>query len=145
MMHSIPAYKDHGQLLDVIDLLRSQGIDRYVPLPQLIACCNQSSGKSSVLEAISGIRFPTKDTLYTRFAIELILRRGLSAKVDVSIRPSEERSDIEKQKLVDFKAPTTNIDNFPLLVEAAKEVIKLNSEIKTFSKDILRIEVSGPE
>jgi len=144
-MNSIPASKDHGQLLDVIDLLRSQGIDRYVPLPQLIVCGDQSSGKSSVLEAVSGVRFPTKDTLCTRFATELILRRGPSANVDISIRPSEERSDVERKKLVDFKTPTTNIDDFPLLIEAAKEAMGLNSETKAFSGDILQIEVSGPE
>ena len=47
--------KDHGQLLDVIDLLRSQGISHYIPLPQLIVCGDQSSGKSSILEAVSSI------------------------------------------------------------------------------------------
>jgi len=80
MMQSIPAYKDHSQLLDVIDLLRSQGINRHIPLPQLIACGNQSLGKNSVLKAVSGIRFPIKDTLYTRFAIEFILRKKLLMK-----------------------------------------------------------------
>ena len=41
--------KDHGELLDIIDDLRSQGISRYVDLPQLVVCGDQSSGKSSVL------------------------------------------------------------------------------------------------
>lgn len=144
-MHSIAPSKDHGQLLDVIDLLRSQGIDRHVRLPQLIVCGDQSSGKSSVLEAVSGVRFPTKDTLCTRFATELILRRGPSANVDIKIRPSQERSDEEKKRLADFKAPTTNIDDFPRLIEAAKEAMGLNPERKAFSEDILRIELSGPE
>ena len=52
---------DHEELLDVIDSLRAQGISRYIDLPQIIVCGDQSSGKSSVLEAVSGIRFPTKD------------------------------------------------------------------------------------
>jgi hypothetical protein len=67
--------KDHEELLNIIDKLRSQGISRYIDLPQLIVCGDQSSGKSSVLEAVSGLRFPTKDNLCTRFATELILRR----------------------------------------------------------------------
>lgn len=46
-----------------IDKLRSLGVSQYVNLPQLIVCGDQSSGKSSVLEAISGIPFPTKDNL----------------------------------------------------------------------------------
>ena len=52
--------KDHGELLNIIDELRSQGISRYIDLPQLIVCGDHSSGKSSVLEAVSGVRFPTK-------------------------------------------------------------------------------------
>lgn len=73
--------RDHSELLDVIHLLRSQGVSHYVPLPQLIVCGDQSSGKSSVLEAMSGVRFPMKDNLCTRFATELILHRETKANV----------------------------------------------------------------
>jgi GTPase SAR1 family protein len=74
---SLPS-KDHRDLLNIIDSLRPQGISRIVDLLQIIVCGNQSSGKSSVLEAISGMLFPTKDNLCTRFATELILRRNPS-------------------------------------------------------------------
>jgi hypothetical protein len=74
---SLPS-KDHRDLLNIIDSLRPQGISRFVDLPQIIVCGDQSSGKSSVLEAISGMLFPTKDNLCTRFATELILRRNPS-------------------------------------------------------------------
>src|SRR4051812_22272475 len=69
--------KEGRDILDIIDSLRSQGISQYVDLPQICVCGDQSSGKSSVLEAISGVAFPTKDALCTRFATELILRRSL--------------------------------------------------------------------
>jgi GTPase SAR1 family protein len=136
--------KDHGQLLDVIDLLRSQGISHYVPLPQLIVCGDQSSGKSSVLEAVSGVRFPTKDNLCTRFATELILRRGPTASPKLVIIPGGERSDEEKEKLLNFKVPTVSIDEFPSLIDKAKEAMGLNSDTKAFSDDVLRVEISGP-
>jgi uncharacterized protein YPO0396 len=83
------------QLLDDIDKLRSYGISHLVVLPQLVICGDQSSGKSSVLEAISKILFPIKDNLYTRFAIEVVLRRTLVEQVSVTITPSPGREQDE--------------------------------------------------
>lgn len=73
------------ELLDVIDALRAEGLSEYTALPQLIVCGEQSSGKSSVLEAISGVRFPRKDTLCTRFATEVILHRATDESIAVSL------------------------------------------------------------
>lgn len=42
-------------------------------------------GQSSVLDAVSGIRFPQKDNLCTRFATEVILRRGPKKSAKVSL------------------------------------------------------------
>ena len=67
--------KDQLDLLDSVDCLRSQGISHYISLPQIIVCGDQSSGKSSVLEAISGVSFPIKGNLCTRFPTELVLRK----------------------------------------------------------------------
>jgi GTP-binding protein EngB required for normal cell division len=77
--------KEHRDLLDIIDKLRSKGISRYVDLPEIIVCGEQSAGKSSVLEAISGMSFPTKDNLCTRFVTELVLRPDETPGVRVSI------------------------------------------------------------
>lgn len=41
------------QLLDVVDKLRRAGLNGTIKLPQLVVCGDQSSGKSSVLEAVS--------------------------------------------------------------------------------------------
>jgi len=64
-------------LLDEIDKLRRSGISDHVSLPQIAVCGDQSNGKSSCLEAIPGIPFPRKDTLYTRF----VTRRSLTARI----------------------------------------------------------------
>ena len=38
-----------------------------------------------------------------------------------------------------------NIDEFPSIVEAAKEAMGLNSDTKAFADDILKVEIAGPE
>lgn len=136
--------KDHGDLLNIIDNLRSQGISRYIDLPQLIVCGDQSSGKSSVLEAVSGIRFPTKDNLCTRFATELILRRGPATSASVTIVPNAERSESEKARLLKFQHKILGLEQFENLVNDAKIAMGLDGDAKAFSNDILRVEVSGP-
>src|SRR5690349_2516138 len=102
-MSSFLRPKDLVEVLNVVDALRSQGVSRYIDLPQLIVVGDQSSGKSSVLEALSGLNFPTKDNLCTRFATELILRRGPESKLVVSIVPGELRNAEERTRLEAFK------------------------------------------
>src|SRR5947209_6354264 len=129
--------KDHEDLLNIIDTLRSQGISRYIDLPQLIVCGDQSSGKSSVLEAVSGIRFPTKDNLCTRFATELILRRGSATSASVTIVPNADRSESEKAKLLQFQHEIVDFGQFEKLVDKAKLVMGIEGDAKAFSNDIL--------
>ena len=52
--------------IDLIDKLRLIGIERDLPIPQIAVMGDQSSGKSSVLEAISGVPFPRGAGLVTR-------------------------------------------------------------------------------
>ncbi|KAH8743124.1 hypothetical protein F5883DRAFT_357059, partial [Diaporthe sp. PMI_573] len=57
-----------------IERVRANGVGDLVALPQLAVCGDQSTGKSSVLEAITGFPFPRQEGLCTRFPTEIILR-----------------------------------------------------------------------
>src|SRR5277367_1775156 len=111
---------DQLDLLDSIDSLRSQGISHYVSLPQIIVCGDQSSGKSSVLEAISGVSFPIKSNLCTRFPTELVLRKMPQTGVSVSIVPHQSRSESEQRALGNFHETLNGFEGLPLLIENAK-------------------------
>lgn len=134
----------HRDLLDVVDSLRSRGVSHYVDLPQIIVCGSQSSGKSSTLESLSGIAFPTAEGLCTRFATELILRRGDKHELKVHIQPAAKRSKESRRRLLAF-ARTSDQKDFPRIVEAAKAAMGLVGEgSKVYSTDVLRIESTSP-
>lgn len=76
-------------LHDISDSLSACGVGRIVNLPQIIVVGEQSSGKSSVLEAISHVRFPVEGGVCTRFATELVLRQANETRVDVSVQITE--------------------------------------------------------
>jgi GTPase SAR1 family protein len=137
--------QDQLVLLDSIDRLRLQGINNYISLPQIIVCGDQSSGKSSVLEAISGVSFPIKSNLCTRFPTELVLRRTPHINAAVSIVPHESRTEAERKALLAFHEELNSFDDLPQLIESAKAEMGITAHSKAFAKDILRVEVTGPD
>ncbi|KAB8201903.1 P-loop containing nucleoside triphosphate hydrolase protein [Aspergillus parasiticus] len=139
-----------SKLLDKIDELRAIGVGGLVELPQVIVCGNQSSGKSSVLEAISRVRFPAKSNVCTRFATEVILRRSPQPKIKVSIEPGASRTnEAERQKLREFAPQAFSSDgDLPRLIEQAKECMGISNEDTAnsgFSDDVLKVAISGPD
>ena len=137
----------HLELLDVVDKLRAQGLNEHVDLPQLIVCGDQSSGKSSVLSAISGVPFPKKENLCTRFATEVVLRRDDTMqenKISVTITSSSARSSTERRALDTFARELKSIDDLPSTIDDATIAMHIGTTGKAFSADILRLEVRGP-
>ena len=132
------------ELLDVVDSLRACGLSEIIVLPQLIVCGDQSSGKSSVLEAISGIPFPREDNLCTRFATEVILRRAPKDEISVSIVPGKDRALIDHDRLTRFYHELKTKDDFSNLFDIARDAMGLSTTGKSFSNDVLRVEFCGP-
>ncbi|PLB45800.1 hypothetical protein P170DRAFT_439518 [Aspergillus steynii IBT 23096] len=139
---------EQSKLLDRVDELRTIGVGGLVELPQLIVCGNQSSGKSSVLEAISRVRFPAKISVCTRFATEVILRRHQTETIKVSIEPGPSRTDEEERKnLKSFSSDAFESDNdLGKLIEKAQEHMGMNDEADPgFKDDVLKVEILGPD
>lgn len=127
-------------LIDTIDSLRDLQVGEIVDLPQIIVVGDQSSGKSSVLEAISRVKFPVDSDLCTRFATEVILRKARETSFNVRIQFAT--NDASAQP---FKKTNIDMGALPAIVKEAKERMGIQNGSKSFSKDILRVEISGPD
>ncbi|KAK6544045.1 hypothetical protein TWF694_000758 [Orbilia ellipsospora] len=142
---SLEALQDDGQrkILDVVDNLKRIGLSNVLSLPQLVVCGDQSSGKSSVLEAITEIPFPRKENLCTRFATEIILRRSPQLQVTTTINPNPDRPETQQAALRRFSRTISDFNELPSLIEQATELMSLEKG-RAFSKDVLTIEICGP-
>ena len=140
---------DQRQVLNIVDSLRQCGLEGIVSLPQLVVCGDQSSGKSSVLEAITEIPFPTKENLCTRFATEIVLRRAPTPSIKTRIIPEKKRPKQEQADLERFRESISNFRELPDLIAKATKLMGIaeaaDETRKAFARDVLSIEISGPD
>ncbi|KAF4547379.1 Dynamin central region-containing protein 1 [Elsinoe fawcettii] len=152
---------ERQRVLGVVDDLRQLGVNEDIPLPQLVVVGDQSSGKSSLLEGLTGLSFPIASELCTRFATQIVLRRAVSQEsaAKISILPGNEASldESRTKALLSFRreiraSELTGQTFAAILDEAAIQmglptILNPNTEelSRRFSNDILRIELSGPE
>ncbi|XP_071210493.1 interferon-induced GTP-binding protein Mx-like isoform X1 [Salvelinus alpinus] len=71
--------------IDLIDDMRSIGIDKELPLPTIAVVGDQSSGKSSVLETLSGVALPRGTGIVTRCPLLLKLCNDRTVKWEAKI------------------------------------------------------------
>src|ERR1700733_12416270 len=100
-------------LLEKIDKLFASGVGEHIPLPQIVVVGDQSSGKSSVLEGLTGLPFPRDSGLCTRFPTQIVFKRSKILTTEVSIMTAHGQD---------------------------REV-----DMESFSHNILKFELSGPE
>ncbi|KAL3665741.1 hypothetical protein V7S43_009174 [Phytophthora oleae] len=125
----------------LIDELRNIGLDQYIELPQIAVMGDTSSGKSSLLSALSGVSFPSNDQLTTRCPTQLVLTRSEVFRGTVRLvrfqsnggsnDEGEEKEDLNR--LEDVPDAITKLTN------------KLIAEGQYISDDQIVIEMCGPE
>jgi hypothetical protein len=138
------AHEQRG-LLDLIDKLQFAQLDN-VKLPQIVVVGDQSAGKSSVLEAISGTPFPREAGACTRFATEIRLRRAKETNLKVSIIPDKNRPYNEQARLLQYGGDVGIDTPFDAMMREATELIAPRNMPGRFAaRDILVVEKTGPE
>ncbi|KAF4154389.1 hypothetical protein CNMCM6936_008752 [Aspergillus lentulus] len=163
MLSDIDGFNTGGRvhLLETIDKLRELGISESVSLPQLVVVGDQSSGKSSLLEGMTGFCFPVASDLCTRFVTQIVLIRGPESNAGVRVTiipgPTTQTDGEFKAHLLGFERKMAEEDFGgddlrQIFNEAAKHMGVPGPDTedpknldKRFSDEILRIEIFGPQ
>ncbi|KAK4184168.1 P-loop containing nucleoside triphosphate hydrolase protein [Podospora australis] len=136
---------DQRALLDLIDKLQFAQLEN-VKLPQIVVVGDQSAGKSSVLEAITGTPFPRDAGACTRFATEIRLRRSPQPSINVSVIPDKNRPFAEQERLRQFGGLVNTSMPFEHLMRSAVDLIAPKNIPGRFAaRDILVVEKRGPD
>ena len=112
------------KLLDKIDRLFACNVGEHVDLPLLAVVGNQSSGKSSVLAALTGLPFPRAAGLCTRFATQIMFKRSQEKRFSVSIRPAD-KTGAYAEKLKNWRKPelkALDADTFTKIMEEVSSI-----------------------
>lgn len=151
-------------LTQLIKSLRDAGIEEVVQLPRVAVIGNQSSGKSSLIEAICQIKVPRASGTCTRCPTEIILSTSEDVDEWRSIVSLRLQHDAPHQRSGTYLiGTTTRKEDIPQLVSRAQLAV-LNpledpssfrnfseeecSHYKsalTFSRDVVVIEVIGAD
>ncbi|KAK3530406.1 hypothetical protein QTP86_024443, partial [Hemibagrus guttatus] len=131
VFHSHLEEKDRPYI-DLIDSLRLIGIDEDLALPTIAVIGDQSSGKSSVLEALSGVALPRGSGIVTRCPLALKLRKikcGVQWQAVISY----------KEQFIEFNDPSLVED---YVKEAQNE---LAGEGVGICDELITLEIMAPD
>ncbi|KAI1822810.1 interferon-induced GTP-binding protein Mx2 [Xylaria intraflava] len=122
-------------ILTKVDKLR-EFIGTRIPLPQLVVVGDQSSGKSSVLENLTGFAFPRDAELCTRYATQITCRREAVESITVTIMASPDAAPDEHTRRKASLRYSGTIAN--------KKMSPSGFPLPAFSEHMLKIEKQGP-
>ncbi|KAI6269017.1 hypothetical protein MCOR27_009913 [Pyricularia oryzae] len=112
--------------INQIDQIRAYGIGNVIFLPQLVVCGDQSAGKSSVLESVTGIPFPRKNGLCTRFPTEIILRHNSTAtRIMATIHPHDSKLKEKRDALLQYRRVLADMSELPDVIEQVSALMEI--------------------
>lgn len=129
--------RDVRPLLDLADNLRKHGIEENLAIPQIAVFGDQSSGKSSVLEALSGVPFPRGTGLVTRCAIQFKMKRVPNAS------QWSAKGWLSAGEQPDASGPIASKEDVAGAIE--RLTAHLNAQSGGFSDTSIIIEVEAPD
>lgn len=125
----------------LLDSLQTIGIDEELPIPQIVVFGDQSSGKSSLLESISGIPFPKGTGLVTRCPTRISMSTceanepwSAEVRLPVGLPESERFNSLGRTNSIDVLSKR--------LADAAAIICPANNS--EFSTEVIQVQVQSP-
>ncbi|KAI0758724.1 P-loop containing nucleoside triphosphate hydrolase protein [Fomes fomentarius] len=164
--------KNTRELIQFVSTLRSLGAQVYLDLPRIVVIGNQSAGKSSLVEAISGISVPRDAGTCTRAPMECRLSHSVdswSCQISIRWEYDEDGGRVDEVSEVTFGARLTDkADVEPMLRRAQAAILNpkiplshfLDADIETvrsgaftmlgtqplpFSRNVICVDLTGPD
>ncbi|KAF0427645.1 P-loop containing nucleoside triphosphate hydrolase protein [Gigaspora margarita] len=162
--------REASNYVKILNELRSLGAQFAINLPTIVFCGNQSVGKSSLLEAISGVKLPRSDGTCTRCVMELRLIESVkrwSCQLSLRKEYDEHGKRLNRPYETRFGEPINDPDMVELMTRRAQKAL-LNPEDNgdgfldwdfgnqsydedsrtnalKFTKNVVCIEIKGPD
>ncbi|KAF0343706.1 P-loop containing nucleoside triphosphate hydrolase protein [Gigaspora margarita] len=165
-----PYAKKASSYINIINELRRIGADFSVDLPRIVFCGNQSAGKSSLIEAISGVKLPRSDGTCTRCVMEIRLSESIkewSCQVRLRKEYDENEKRLNKPIETEFGSLIVDPNDVELMARRAQKALlnpKQDSDkyfnwdfgshnyeedaqrnAVKFTKNVVCIEIKGPD
>ncbi|PKY00241.1 hypothetical protein P168DRAFT_276110 [Aspergillus campestris IBT 28561] len=134
-----------GEMLESFGNLRTLGHGDHIDPPKLVICGCKQTGKSSVLDAITRIRF--SQPYSTRLPIEVAFRRSSTANIKVSIISSNNEAGDREEDGREDMAPGSvfEVDDLPSAVRETEKILgSADDQRLTAGDHILRMSCCGP-
>ncbi|KAI6160830.1 P-loop containing nucleoside triphosphate hydrolase protein [Pisolithus thermaeus] len=150
-------------MLDLINRLRNTGVQRDIDLPMIAVIGNQSAGKSSLIESISGITLPRSQGTCTRCPTECKLTQEdtpWTCVVKLHFITDERGSPIKASILTFGDAISNKVHVEERIRRAQRAILNPNTDYKkflksyevpsganemSFSRNYVSLEISGRE
>ncbi|KAI6160620.1 P-loop containing nucleoside triphosphate hydrolase protein [Pisolithus thermaeus] len=121
-------------MLDLINRLRNIGVQRDIDLPMIAVIGNQSAGKSSLIESISGVTLPRCQGTYTPWTCVVKLHFI-----------TDERDPPTKATVLTFGDATSNKTHVEERTRRAQLRSSVGWKQNIFSRHYVSLEISGRE
>ncbi|KAK5011686.1 hypothetical protein LTR28_008625 [Elasticomyces elasticus] len=107
-------------------------------------------GADKVIEGLTGLPFPRQDGVCTKFATEIILQHSNGEqRITATVLPAPSRSDSSKAPLRAYMRQLADLEEIPTTIAEVGLPTGIRglgdiAQGPAFTKDVFRIQVSGP-